>query len=81
MNSRRTVTGQPTPTIKDTKFKPGHPYFPPRQLSVRQQRRRVAAALGKAILKMAAQIDAGESVDMVNYTRSIHTWERMQAEL
>jgi hypothetical protein len=59
----------------------GHPYYPPRRLTKRQLRRRVADALSQMIADMAGAHAAGKPVDPQAFTRLVHLQMRMESEL
>jgi hypothetical protein len=81
MNEVTDKLRQPTPLIKDTRFKPGHPHYPAKQLSIRQQRQRHARMIADMLAKMAAAQAAGESIDANAAVRLVNTYNRLLAEL
>jgi hypothetical protein len=65
---------------KDTRFKPGHPHYPAKRLSIRQQRRARYQALSKLSADMCRAIEAGRPVSAVDFTRVTHLLAMLERE-
>jgi hypothetical protein len=92
MDSNAQQTGQLASGVKDTPeaavapkkpqgFQKGHPHYPVKRPSIRQQRKKQIEALGGMIAKMAAQFDSGEEVDPIAYATLLNSQRRLLAEL
>jgi hypothetical protein len=79
MDAPMTANGQPKKV--GHRFEKGHRFYPPRHLSPRQQRKIQYAAISKLNLEMSRAIEAGEKVNPVDFTRSIHLQMMMEREL